>query len=93
MEKFAELVSVDRLHVTAYVDARYLGKVPVGTEARVLLPGGNGDVKGKVTVSDPVLDPGGTVFRVKVLVDQPGGRLQPGTRVQLELPVPPKTSA
>lgn len=93
MEKFAELVSVDRLHVTAYVDARYLGKVPVGTEARVLLPEGNGAVPGKVTVSDPVLDPGGTVFRVKVLVDQPGGRLQPGTRVQLELPVTAKASA
>lgn len=86
LEKFAELVSVDSLSITAYVDARYLGKLPAGTEARVLVPGGDA-LPGKVTVSDPVLDPGGTVFRVKVLVEEPGERLQPGTRVQLELPV------
>lgn len=87
MEKFAELVSVGRLHITAYVDAKYLGKVPVGTEARVVPPGGAAPVPGKVTVSDPVLDPGGAVFRVKVLVENPSPQLQPGTRVQLELPL------
>lgn len=93
MEKFAELVSVEKLHITAYVDARYLGKIPVGTAARVLLPGDNGTVSGKVMVSDPVLDAGGAVFRVKVLVEEPGDRIQPGTRVQLELPVPPQAPA
>jgi RND family efflux transporter MFP subunit len=91
MEKFAELVSVGRMHVTAYVDAQYLGKVPVGAEVRVLLSGRQGAVSGKVIVSDPVLDPGGTVFRMKVLVQEPGEKLQPGTRVQLELPVPRQT--
>lgn len=88
MEKFAELVSVDKLNITAYVDAKHLGKIPVGTETRVLLPGGGDPVTGLVTVSDPVLDPGGGVFRIKVLVEEPGDRLQPGTRVQLELPLP-----
>lgn len=92
LEKFAELVSVGRLCITAYVDARYLGKLPAGTEARILVPGGE-SLSGKVTVSDPVLDPGGAVFRVKVLVDEPGDRLQPGTRVQLELPVPGSVSS
>lgn len=93
MEKFAELVSVGKLHITAYVDGRFLGKIPVGTAARVLLPGGDSAVSGRVTVSDPVLDAGGTVFRVKVLVEEPGDRIQPGTRVQLELPLPPQTPA
>ena len=88
MEKFAELVSVDRLHVTAYVDGRFLGKIPLGAEVRVLPAANAGAVWGKVIVSDPVLDPGGTVFRIKVLIDQPSGQLQPGTRVQLELPLP-----
>ncbi|MBJ7390162.1 MAG: efflux RND transporter periplasmic adaptor subunit [Chthoniobacterales bacterium] len=87
MEKFAELVSVDKLHITAYVEAKHLGKVPVGAEARVLLPGAD-SIPGRVIVSDPVLDPGGVVFRIKVLVEEPGDRLQPGTRVQLELPLP-----
>jgi len=93
MEKFAELVSVDKLYVTAYVDAHFLGKIPVGTAARVLLPGGKGAVSGKVTVSDPVLDAGGAVFRVRVLVEEPGDFIQPGTRVQLELPLPGQDSA
>ncbi|MBJ7326712.1 MAG: efflux RND transporter periplasmic adaptor subunit [Chthoniobacterales bacterium] len=93
MEKFAELVSVDKLYVTAYVDAHFLGKIPVGTAARVLLPGGKGAVSGKVTVSDPVLDAGGAVFRVRVLVEEPGDRIQPGTRVQLELSLPGQDSA
>jgi membrane fusion protein (multidrug efflux system) len=88
LEKFAELVSVDKLNITAYVDAKYLGKIPVGTETRVLLPGGGNPIAGLVTVSDPVLDPGGGVFRIKVLVEEPGESLQPGTRVQLELPLP-----
>lgn len=91
-EKFAELVSVAKLHATAYVDARHLGKVPVGAQARVVLPDG-GAVPGRVTVSDPVLDPGGEVFRVKVLFDEPGANLQPGTRVQLELPLPARDPA
>ena len=88
LEKFAELVSVDKLNITAYVDAKYLGKIPVGTETRVLLPGGGNPITGLVTVSDPVLDPGGGVFRINVLVKEPGESLQPGTRVQLELPLP-----
>jgi membrane fusion protein (multidrug efflux system) len=88
LEKFAELVSVDKLNITAYVDAKYLGKIPVGTETRVLLPGGGNPITGLVTVSDPVLDPGGGVFRIKILVEEPGESLQPGTRVQLELPLP-----
>lgn len=92
MEKFAELVSVGKLQITAYVDAQHLGRIPVGMEARVLLPGG-GAAGGRVTVSDPVLDPGGAVFRVKVLVEEPGGDLQPGTRVQLELPLQAKSQA
>ena len=85
MEKFAELVSTDRLHATAYVDARYLGKIKVGSDVLIRLPHGTEPVNGKVEVSDPVLDPGGAAFRVRVMVQKPGTELQPGTRVQIEL--------
>lgn len=88
MEKFAELVAVDRLHVTAYVDAVHLGKIPAGTAVSVLAPATGSRVPGKVLASDPVLDAGGSTFRIKVLVEQPGEELLSGMRVRLELPLP-----
>jgi multidrug efflux pump subunit AcrA (membrane-fusion protein) len=44
-------------------------------------------VQGRVEVVDPVLDAGGRSFRVKVLVDDPEGRLSVGTRVPLSIVV------
>lgn len=87
MEKFAELVAVDRLHVTAYIDAEYLGKIPAGTAVNVLTPDTGSPVPGKVLASDPVLDPGGSTFRIKVIVEKPGHELLSGMRVRLELPL------
>lgn len=86
MEKFAELVATDRLHVTAYVEARHLGRIPVGSPASVVPQDQSEPVEGQVIISDPVLDPGGKVFRVRVLVEDPDKKLVPGTRTKLRLP-------
>lgn len=86
MEKFAELVATDRLHVTAYIDARYLGRIPVGSRALIVPSDASPPVEGEVIISDPVLDPGGKVFRVRVRVDNPGDKLVPGTRTKIRLP-------
>jgi len=91
MEKFAELVALDRLHVTAYVDARYLGRIAVGSRALVVPPDDSQPVEGEVIISDPVLDPGGQVFRVRVRVENPGDKLVPGTRTKLRLPPATRT--
>lgn len=87
MEKFAELVATDRLHVTAYVDAQHLGKIAIGSRASVIPPDNSNPVEGEVIVSDPILDPGGKVFRVRVRVDNPENKLVPGTRTKLVLPL------
>jgi membrane fusion protein (multidrug efflux system) len=87
MEKFAELVATDRLHITAYVEAGHLGRIPVGTRAWVQPQDSSPPVEGEVIVSDPVLDPGGKVFRVRVRVEDPERKLVPGTRTKLRLPV------
>ncbi len=86
MEKFAELVATDRLHVTAYVEASHLGRIPVGSRALVLPHDSSQPVEGEVIISDPVLDPGGKVFRLRVRVEDPERKLIPGTRTKLRLP-------
>jgi len=85
LERFAELVVTGQIHITSYVDAQHLGKIPVGTMAAVHPGEGMTPVEGIVEVSDPVLDPGGKVFRIKVRIDHPSVGLIPGMRTQVEL--------
>jgi len=86
MEKFAELVATDRLHVTAYVDAQHFGRIALGSRALIVPADASAPVEGEVVISDPVLDPGGKVFRVRVRVQDPAGKLVPGTRAKMVLP-------
>ena len=86
METFGELVATDRLHVTAYVDAEFLGRIAVGSQALILMTDSSEPVEGEVIISDPVLDPGGKVFRVRARAEDPSRRLVPGTRVKMILP-------
>lgn len=84
LEKFAELVVTGQIHITSYVNAEHLGRIPVGTIASVSAGDGMAPVDGIVEVSDPVLDPGGKVFRIKVRIDHPTVGLVPGMRAQVE---------
>jgi len=87
LETFAEIVALDQVHVNVYVPAVHLGRIPRGSAAVIHPDDGGGDpVDGEVELADPVLDPGGEVFRVKVLVRAPGDRLRSGTRVPVEFP-------
>jgi membrane fusion protein (multidrug efflux system) len=87
LETFAEIANLGRMHVTVFVPAEHLGHLPRGSPALVY-PGGEDDqpLAAEVELADPVLDPGGEVFRVKLLVREPGERLKAGTRVKVEFP-------
>lgn len=85
LEKFAELVVTGHVYLAAYVDASYLGKIPVGSKAIIYPGNGAKPVEGIVEVSDPILDNGGKVFRVKIRIDTPGPNLIPGMRARVEL--------
>lgn len=87
LEKFADLVVIGHVYLAAYVDAIHLGKIPVGSKALVDPENGAKPVLGVVEVSDPILDNGGKVFRVKVRIDNPGPNLIPGMRARVELHV------
>jgi len=89
LEKFAEIVQLDQVHITVYVPSALLGQIVRGAPAAVYIGDGPEALPGKVELADPMLDPGGEVFRVKVLVAEPGERLIAGTRVQVEFPPSP----
>lgn len=86
LEKFAEIVRLDQVYITVYVPSSFLGRIVRGAPAVIHLDDGQGSLTGEVELADPMLDPGGEVFRVKVLVSEPGERLQAGTRVPVEFP-------
>jgi RND family efflux transporter MFP subunit len=82
MEKVAEIIALDRKFLVGYLDAELMGSVRPGMVARIARPAsGEPAMEGTVEVVDPVLDPGGKVFRIKVLVGDPENTLQVGTRV------------
>jgi RND family efflux transporter MFP subunit len=57
----------------------------VGDAATIAVPGEDQPVEGKVTVVSPALDPNSTTVEVWVQAKNPGGRLKPGTSVQLSM--------
>lgn len=81
LEKVAEVVALDHKYLTGFLDASLFGTVKPGMRAEV----GAARLQGLVEVVDPVLDPGGKVFRIKIFVKDPGGALAVGTRVPVEL--------
>lgn len=84
LETFAEVVNIDQVYITSYLPLAHLGRVARGEIVSVVPENGGEPLQGEIELADPVLDPGGEVFRVKVLVRQPEGRLLPGTRARVD---------
>ena len=86
LEKVVEIVALDKKFLTGYLNISHMGAITPGMKATIRTPNAKaGDMAGTVEVVDPVLDPGGEVFRVKVVVDDPQGLLNVGTRVPVEI--------
>ncbi len=86
LEKVAEIIALDRKYLIGYLDGHLLGSVKPGQDADVQpARTGAAPLRGKVEAVDPVLDPGGKVFRVKILLEDRGNLLDVGTRVPVKL--------
>lgn len=85
LERVAQIVSLDRKFVIAYADADSFGVIQPGDVVEIIPAPGAAPVEGRVDVVDPVLDAGGRSFRIKVLVEDSGGRLSVGTRVPIRI--------
>ena len=77
---------MDRKYLTGFLDAALLGTIKpgMGADIHVSHPPAT-SLEGIVEAVDPILDPGGQVFRVKIFVKDPEGLLDVGTRVLVEL--------
>lgn len=72
---------VARAHISQ-VDALHL---KAGDPATISVPGQSPDVKGKVTLVSPALDPSSTTVEVWVQANNPGDRLKPGTSARVTI--------
>lgn len=57
----------------------------VGDSATISVPGEDKNIEGKVTVVSPALDPNSTTVEIWVQAKNPGGRIKPGSSVQLSM--------
>ena len=69
----------------AHVSQQEAASLKVGDSATITAPGQPPDVKGKVTLVSPALDPNSTTVEVWVQAANPGGRLKPGGTVQVAM--------
>jgi len=77
------VMDVSRVIARANVPASQLHVIKVGNSATISAPDSSIDVRGKVTVVSPALDPNSTTAEVWVLAPNPGERLRPGSTVQV----------
>ena len=69
----------------AHVSQLEAAQLKVGDPATISVPGQGPDVKGKVSLVSPALDPNSTTVEVWVQAPNPGGRLRPGTNAKVTM--------
>ena len=69
----------------AHISEAEAAQLKVGNPATISVPGQGADVKGKVALVSPALDPNSTTVEVWVQAANPGGRLRPGTTAHVTM--------
>jgi len=86
LEKVAEIVSLQRKSIVVYLDASSFGKLRPGMKVDIAPANAGGtDLSGKIEIIDPILDAGGTSFRIKIFVEDPKNLMSAGTRVPVKI--------
>ena len=79
------VMNLSQVVARAHISELEAAHLKVGDSATISVPGQSPDVKGKVTLVSPALDPIGTTVEVWVQAANPGGRLRPGTSVRVTM--------
>ena len=72
------VMNLSQVIARAHISQQEAAQLKVGDAATLSVPGQTPDVKGKVTLISPALDPGSTTVEVWVQVPNPAGKLKPG---------------
>jgi HlyD family secretion protein len=79
------VMNLSQVVARAHISQLEAVHLKVGDPATISVPGQTPDVKGKVTLVSPSLDPNSTTVEVWAQAPNPGGRLRPGTSVRLTM--------
>lgn len=79
------VMNLSQVIARAHISELEAGQLKVGDPATISVPGQSPDVKGKVTLVSPALDPNSTTVEVWVQAPNPGERLRPGTSVRVTI--------
>ena len=81
VEKLVDIVSIDQVFVQFYLDPKLMTAVKVEQVVPVRFPViGEQQFEAKISFVDPRIDAGSGLFRVKLLVQNPGHAIKPGMR-------------
>lgn len=93
IEKIVELVDYATLNVDAYLESEWLGKIKAGDSAQVsILQFDQKPLDAKVTLVDPVVDPGSGLFRVRVELNNEELKIPSGVPAHVIFAAPKATS-
>ena len=79
------VMDLSQIVARAHISQQQAAHLKPGNPATISVPGERRDVKGKVTLVSPALDPNSTTVEVWVQAANPGGRLKPGSSVHLTM--------
>lgn len=82
------LVAIDRVRLDLRVPQERFEQIDTDLQVRVFADALNGDsLPARIGARVPVTDPGARTFLLRLLVDDPQGRLLPGTSARAEIPL------
>ena len=79
------VMDISQVIARAHIPQADATVLKIGDEARIVVPGADDPVEGKITVISPALDPNSTTVEVWVQAENPEQCLKPGTSVQLSM--------
>jgi len=79
------VMNISQVIAKAHIPQPEAALLKVGDSASITVPGEANPFAGKITVVSPALDANSTTVEIWVQAKNPGGRLKPGTSVQLAM--------
>ena len=79
------VMDISTVVARAHIPQQSAALLKVGDKSSLLVSGIDEPVNGKVSLVSPALDPNSTTVEIWVQAKNPGGRLKPGTSVQLSM--------
>ena len=79
------VMNLSQVVARTHIAQQEAATLKVGDPATISVPGQPPDIKGKVTLVSPALDPNSTTVEVWVQAPNPGGRLKPGIAARVTI--------